>query len=305
MAMTGTAAIAGLVTTAYDTAVENQNRHLPLLRTLPDKHLVSPTHAGNTYRLFKYNDLAVTSALLTETVDTTAVAVPDVTPLDVAIKEFGRTVTKTRLLDLVSLSQIDPIIVDLLARDQAISLDNEVSTVAYAGTNVLRAAARASTVTVAAADVMKAQDLRTIVTKLRENAASPRNGDLYAAYLHPRVALDLRTEVGANGWRDDHKYATPDLFWPGETGTYEGAFVVESARMKVAADGAGSINVYRALFAGRQALAEIVWEAPHTVIGEVVDNLKRFRPISWYGAMNWAVYRQENLFRYESASSLG
>lgn len=305
MALTGTAAIAGLVTTAYDTAVENQNRHVPMLRNLPDKHLVSPTHAGNTYRLFKYNDLATGSRLLTETVDTTAVAVPDVTPLDVAIKEFGATVSKTKLLDLVSLAQIDPIIVDLLARDQAVSLDGEVGTIAYAGTNVVRAAARASTVTVAAADVVKAADYRQIITKLRENAASPRRGDLYAVYLHPRVALDLRTETGANAWRDDHKYAAPDLFWSGETGQYEGGFVVESARMKVAADGAAGINVYRSLFAGRQALAEVVWEAPHTVIGEVVDNLKRFRPISWYGALNWAIYRQENLFRYESASTLG
>jgi N4-gp56 family major capsid protein len=305
MALTGTTQVAGLVTTAYDQAVENQNRHVPMLRNLPDKHLVSPTHAGSTYRLFKYNDLTTGSRLLTETTDTTAVAVPDVTPLDVAVKEFGATVSKTKLLDLVSLAQIDPIIVDLLARDQAVSLDSEVGTIAYAGTNVVRAANRASTATVAAGDVMKAADYRQIITKLRENAASPRRGDLYAVYLHPRVALDLRTETGANAWRDDHKYAAPDLFWSGETGQYEGGFVVESARMKVAADGAASINVYRSLFAGRQALAEVVWEAPHTVIGEVVDNLKRFRPISWYGALNWAIYRQENLFRYESASTLG
>lgn len=304
MAFTDTSAVAGLVTTAYDTEVENQNRLLPLLRNLPDKHLVSPTHAGDSYTLFKYNDLAETSALLTEDVDATPVAVPDVSSLSVSIKEFGRVVQKTKKLDLVSLAQIDPIIVDLLARDQAVSLDDEVGAIAYAGTNVVYGGTATSTGTVGATDIAKAAHIRDIVTSLRENAASPRNADLYAAYVHPRVALDLRTESGSVAtWRDDHKYAAPDLFWPGETGVYEGAFFVESARMKKAADGATGATVYRSLFCGRQALAEVIWQAPGTVIGEVVDNLRRFRPFGWYAAMNWAIYRQENLFRLETAAS--
>jgi hypothetical protein len=73
--------------------------------------------------------------------------------------------------------------------------------------------------------------------------------------------------------------------------------------MKKANDGATSATVYRTLFAGAEAVAEVVWEAPHTVIGEQIHNLKRFRPISWYGALNWAIYRQDNLFRYESSAS--
>lgn len=303
MAFTGTAAIAGLVTTAYDQAVENQNRLTPLLRSLPDKHVVDPTHVGNAYTLFKYNDLATGSRLLSETVDTTPIAVPDVTPLTVTVKEFGTTVQKTKLLDLVSLAKVDPIIVDLLARDQAISLDDEVGTLAYGGTGVYRSNNRASTVTVTATDVVKALDYRNMITKLRENAAMPKRGDLYGVYMHPRVALDLRTETGAAAWRDDHKYTSPELFWTGETGVYEGGFVVESARMKKATDGAAAATVYRSLFFGAQALAEVVWEEPHTIIGEQIDNLRRFRTFSWYGSLNWARYREENLFRYESAAA--
>lgn len=303
MALTGTAAIAGLITDAYDQAVAQKNRHRTMLRDLPDKHLVDPTHVGDTYTLFFYNDLAESSSLLTETTDTTAVAVPDVSPITVAISEFGRTVSTTRKLELTSLAQINPIVVNLLARDQAVSLDNEVATIAYGGTNVVRAGARAATNLVTSTDVITAKDFRNVITKLRENAAMGRRGEDYAVYMHPRVALDLRSETGAGGWRDDHKYAAPDLFWAGETGQYEGGFVIESARMKKANDGATSATVYRTLFAGAEALAEVVWEAPHTVIGEQVDNLKRFRPISWYGALNWARYREDNLFRYESSAS--
>ena len=303
MALTDTTALAGLVTLAYDQAVANKNRHRVMLRDLPDKHLVDPTHVGNSYRLEFYSDLAESSAALTESTDTTAVALPNTTPIDVTIAEWGRTVTKTRKLELTSLAKVDPIIVNVLARDQAVSLDNEVGAIAYGGSHVVRAAGRASTVTVAAGDVMKAADYRQIITNLRENAAMPRREEDYAVYLHPRVALDLRTETGANAWRDDHKYAAPDLFWAGETGQYEGGFTIESARMKKANDGAASATVYRSLFVGMEALAEVVWEAPHTVIGPVIDNLQRFRPISWYGALNWAIYRDDNLYRYESAAS--
>ena len=66
MAFTGTTALAGLVTTAYDQAVENQNRLLPLLRSLPDKHVVDPTHVGSAYTLFKYSDLATGSRVLVQ-----------------------------------------------------------------------------------------------------------------------------------------------------------------------------------------------------------------------------------------------
>lgn len=304
---TGVTQVAGLVTTAYDTAVENQNRHMPLLRALPDKHLVSPTHAGSTYRLFKYNDLAESSAELTETVDPDAVAVPNTTPLDVAFREFGRIVYKTKKLDLTSLAKVDPIIVDLLARDQAVSLDAEVGTILYAATNVDWAGDATSTATIDPTDLMKGQDVRTIVTRLRTNAASPRRGELYWCGIHPHVALDLRTATGANEWRDDHKYTSPEGFWAGETGVYEGAFFVESARMKVANGGTpATTDIYQTVFAGRQALAEVVWEMPHTVIGDIpVDKLQRHRPFAWYGALNWAIYRQENVYRLESAASLG
>lgn len=184
------------------------------------------------------------------------------------------------------------------------TLDNEVGVVLYGGTNVRRAGGVASTNLVPASSRLTAQDVRVIVTTLRTNAAEERQNDLFWCGIHPNVAMDLRTETGANAWRDDHKYATPDVFWPGVTGVYEGAFFQESARMKKAADGASSASVYRTMFAGKEALAEVVWEEPQTVIGDITDKLKRFRPIGWKASLNWARYREENLFRFESSSSI-
>lgn len=305
-AYTQVSSISNLVQTAYDKMVEQQNRHATLLRMLPDKTVADPTSAGSSYTLQKYNDLAESSAELTELTDPDAVAVPQTTTLNVAYREFGRVVFRSHKLDLTSMTQVDPIIVDVLARDQAVSLDNEIGTILYAGTNVTYSGTATATNQLTAAMVIDSQDIRAVRTKLRKRAASPRRGELYWCGIHPNVSYDLRSETGAGSWMDLHKYGGPaEVFWPGELGVYEGCFFVESARMKVAADGATSANVFRTIFAGRQALAEIVWEEPRTVIADIpVDKLQRHRPFGWRGALNWAIYRQENLERLESGSSL-
>lgn len=304
-AYTQVSSISNLVQTAYDKMVEQQNRHATLLRMLPDKTVADPTSAGSSYTLQKYNDLAESSAELTELVDPDAVAVPQTTTLNVAYREFGRVVFRSHKLDLTSLTQVDPIIVDLLARDQAVSLDNEIGTILYAGTNVEYGGSATSTVTVADGMNITAADVRLARVKLRKRAATPRRGELYWAGIHPNVAHDLRAETGAGSWRDDHKYATPDLFWPGELGVYEGFYFVESARMKSNGVGAASEPVFSTIFAGRQALAEVVWEEPRTIVGDIpIDKLQRHRPFGWRGALNWAIYRQENLERLETASTV-
>ena len=64
-------------------------------------------------------------------------------------------------------------------------------------------------------------------------------------------------------------------------------------------------RVYRTILAGQQALAEAVAEEPHTVIGPVIDQLMRFRPMGWYGVLGFKRYREEALYRIETGSSIG
>jgi hypothetical protein len=94
------------------------------------------------------------------------------------------------------------------------------------------------------------------------------------------------------------------VFWPGEIGVYEGAFFVESARMKSAADGDTSRTVYRTILAGKEALAEGVQIEPHVEIGQITDKLNRFRPMGWYGFLGWCRFREAALYRIESSSSI-
>ena len=64
-------------------------------------------------------------------------------------------------------------------------------------------------------------------------------------------------------------------------------------------------NNYRAIVAGREALAEAQAADISTVIGPEIDALRRFRTIGWYYFGGFARLREAALFRIESAATNG
>jgi len=378
-----------LVTLAYDKLIELNLRSTPQFRAIADKKIGSPTHDGSSIRFQFYNDIADTTiagATLAETVDPDAVAMPATTTLDVAQTELGRVVIPTRKLSLMSLSDVDPWIANAVAFNMATTLDNGISAILDAGTNVIRESGGALSTTAAKStidttDTFKGRDVRYAVTKLRAANVVPRGG-MYVSYIHPEVSHDLRTETGNNIWRTPHEYQNVGPLLAGELGAWEGVRFIETPRMTntvsgkaltalatapavsgvsgeftiVAANGAfgglaevgdaisgtnvgtgalitaisvGTTNttltvsvansgtvgtntltvtpkarVYNTYVLGQQALAEAVWKEPGIEFGNVVDKLNRFRPVGWHGIINWSIYRQEALYRIETASSV-
>ena len=63
-------------------------------------------------------------------------------------------------------------------------------------------------------------------------------------------------------------------------------------------------NNYRAIIAGREALAEALAQDISTVIGPEIDALRRFRTIGWYYFGGFARLREAALYRIETASSI-
>src|SRR6266542_3708574 len=180
-----------LVTTAYDKMIENKNRAKVLFRGIVDKYLADPSHAGSSYTLQLYNDLVESSAALTEITEPDAVAPPALDTVNIAFAEFGRLVVRSFKLDATSLASVDPMILDILARDRAVSLDNEIKAIANAGTNVFYGGTATSTVTVTAAMVIDSDDVRAIRTFLVRKSADTVEGDLYQALVHPNQSYDL------------------------------------------------------------------------------------------------------------------
>jgi N4-gp56 family major capsid protein len=263
---------------------------------------------GSSVKLYTYPNLAAATTPLSETADPDAVALGDPTPTTITLNEYGVSTVATIRLKSFSFSDIDPNQIDQVAYSMRDTLDTLVRDELSAGTNVIYSGTATTTASVSNTDVFTSNDVREAVTTLRRNAAHGKRGDLYWCGIHPDVAFDLKKETDAAGWRTAHTPAAPDLIWPGEIGVYEGAFFVESARMKRAQTGTDDNPdawVYSTIFAGKEAIAEAVAIEPGARIGVVPDKLNRFFPLGWYGLLGWKRFRENALVRVESGTSFG
>lgn len=298
------------VRTAFDKYVDFALRSEPLFRAFADKRPVNVDKPGHSVVFHLYNDLAVATTPLTETVDITPVEMAAPDTVTVTLYEYGNGVNSTELLRVESFTDLDPAVADIIAYNQRDTIDALVVAKLITGTqHVTSGAGTVETTPVAintltASDVFNSKFIRYAVAKLRGASVQPQKGNLYGCAIHPDVSHDLRADTAAGGWRLPHEYQAGDQIWAGEIGAYEGAFFIETPRAYKANDGNTSATVHRTLFMGKQALAEAVGIEPHTVIGPVVDSLMRFRPVGWKGLLGHSIYRQEALWRVSSGSSI-
>ena len=300
---TGTSAISNLVQTAYDQYVRMALRSIPVMRSLADVKPVQQAMPGSSVVFSINSDLAQATSTLTETTDVSSIALGNPNQVTVTLNEYGSAVTTTKKLNLTSFNDVDSALADIIAYNSADSIDAVVAAVLTGGSNVIYAGTATTTNTITSSMTISTADIREAVTQLRTNKALPRIGELYAAYLHPRQSADLRAESGTGGFQELTKYVERTPFTAGAVGVIEGAFVVETPRVPFAAN-SGSVNVYKAVVAGREALAEAMGQNISTVIGPEIDALRRFRTIGWYYMGGFARLREAALYRIESATSI-
>ena len=382
--LTGSSTISALVTTAYDQYVRMALRSIPVMRALADVKPVQQAMPGSSVVFSIYSDLAQATSTLTETSDVSSIALGNPSQVTVTLNEYGSAVTTTKKLNLTSFNDVDSALADIIAYNAADSLDNVVGQTLVDGTNVIYGGSATSSATVVAASKITVSNIRQAVTELRTNKALPRMGELYAAYVHPRQAADLRAESGTGGFQELTKYVDRTPFVAGAVGVIEGAYIVETPRVlngsSVGASGnvqttntitnvvattsavtittaathglgvgqivtvaavtntavngvatitavtsttftyalAGSAitsvadtgtvtftNNYRAIIAGREALAEAQAQDISTVIGPEIDALRRFRTIGWYYFGGFNRLREAALYRIETSATNG
>lgn len=319
-AFTGTAAMANLVQTTYDRALEFALRSQPMFRMVADKRPVQQAMPGSSVVFELYQDLAQQITPLNELVDPDAVAAGNPTTVSVTLNEYGNSILVSNKLDLFSFSDVTAGLVNQVAWNLVDSVDLLVQNVLATGTQTIRTdgttvgygfgstPTNPIALTAIDSDSDFSSDMaRLAVTQLRTNKVHPNKGSYYTAYIHPQVSYDLRRETGAAAWRDPHNYSAAGNIWAGEIGEYEGACYIETPRCQNVQSGAGAgatqTRVYNTYFTGQQALAEAVAEEFHTVRGPVVDKLTRFQPLGWYGVAGWSLYRPESLIVAQSAST--
>jgi N4-gp56 family major capsid protein len=274
------------------------------MRSLADVKPVQQAMPGSSVVFSIYSDLAQATSTLTETTDVSSIALGNPNQVTVTLNEYGSAVTTTKKLNLTSFNDVDSALADIIAYNAADSIDAVVAAVLTGGTNVIYAGTATTTNTITSSMTISTSDIRAAVVELRTNKALPRIGELYAAYLHPRQSADLRAESGTGGFQELTKYVERTPFTAGAVGVLEGAFIVETPRVPYAAN-SGSVNVYKAVVAGREALAEAMGQNISTVIGPEIDALRRFRTIGWYYMGGFNRLREAALYRIESAATNG
>jgi N4-gp56 family major capsid protein len=276
------------------------------MRALADVKPVQQAMPGSSVVFSIYSDLAQATTTLTEASDVSSIALGNPNQITVTLNEYGSAVTTTKKLNMTSFNDVDAALADIIAYNAADSIDAVVASVLTSGSNVIYAGTATTTNTITSADKMSVQDIREAVTELRTNKALPRIGELYAAYLHPRQTADLRAETGTGGFQDLSKYTDRTPFVAGAVGVIEGAFVVETPRVPFAANAASpAVNVYKAVIAGREALAEAQGQDISTVVGPQIDALRRYHTIGWYYFGGFNLLRQAALYRIETAATNG
>ena len=300
---TTVSSISNLVQTAYDQYVRMALRSIPVMRAIADVKPVQQAMPGSSVVFSIYSDLSAATSTLTETADVSSVALGNPSQVTVTLQEYGSAVTTTKKLNLTSFNDVDTALADIIAYNAADSIDQVVAGVLTNGQNVIYAGTATNTNGITAGMTISVADIREAVVQLRTNKAVPRIGELYAAYLHPRQSADLRAESGTGGFQELTKYVERTPFVAGAVGVIEGAFIVETPRVPFAAN-SGSVNVYDAVIAGREALAEAQAQDITTVIGPEIDALRRFRTIGWYYFGGFNRLREAALYRIESAASI-
>jgi N4-gp56 family major capsid protein len=214
-AFTGTAAMANLVQTTYDRALEFALRAQPMFRMVADKRPVQQAMPGSSVVFELYQDLAQAITPLNELVDPDAVAAGNPTTVSVTLNEYGNSILVSNKLDLFSFTDVTAGLVNQVAWNLVDSVDLLVQNVLAAGTQTIRTdgttvgygfgTTPTNPIALTAIDsdsVFTSTMARLAVTQLRTNKVHPNKGSYYTAYIHPQVSYDLRRETGAAAWRD-------------------------------------------------------------------------------------------------------
>ena len=303
---------------AYDRLAYFALRSEMLFDQAADVQATNQAMPGSSVIFTIFADLAAATSTLSETSDLTPETMSD-SQVTVTLAEYGNTVNTTAKLRGTSFLDVDATAANLIGYNAGISIDTVVQEILSAGTNVAYGGGGSSDpssrVTVAAEDIIEANDIRKQTAALRGANVATFNG-YYMGYIHPDVSYDLRRETGNASWNAPHVAVDTANIYNGEIGTFESVRFIETPRAKVFANASngtsttGAVDVYCTHIMGRQALAKAYSQIDgngayaKVVRGPVVDSLMRFNPIGWYWLGGYGRFREASLRRIESSSSI-
>lgn len=278
------------------------------------------TNNGATVQFQLNSDLAAATTPLTETADITPVAMSD-SNVTVTMLEYGNAVQTTAQARAFPYMPLNPIVANVIGFNAGTSLDTIARATFQAGTQVYLSGgvANRNLLTITGSTSLVGKEVTRAVAKLGgQNVQRFPNG-AYRGIIHPDVVYDFKTVTGGTNWSDPHVYSDPSGIYNGVVGTFQGVTFMESPRAPLFADvgngagGAGTVDAYRTLILGRQAVAAAYSNGggytggfgPTYVDIPEIDVLRRFDGTGWKALLGFAIFRQAAIFGIESSSTIG
>jgi len=257
-----------------------------------------PGKAGaKTIRFFRYPEAATTNVIgMTEgTLRTIGESKQlNLTSVDVALEQWGQTVTISDLLSAVELFSTMEQATTQNGQDAALKVDELLRNILgdSAAIQLRYAGAATSYVTVTGSDdAMTALDILDAATNLRVNNARPTGG-YFTAIMAPEIARDLMND---DDWLEASKYGNPDQLFKGEVGRYMGVRVIATTnpyRQTVQHTYAAAGTRYSTFVVGDQAyggvnLATMSAYSPKMIISQGAD---KYDPLAQFTTVGFKFY---------------
>ena len=162
------------------------------------------------------------------------------TTITATLSGYGAAIGVTDLIVMTAISDVVRGAVYELSKGAALRIERKTRQTVSATGALLPARNTAGTgsVTIATTSTIQGRDLYRAVAKLRQSDARTWPDGNFAAVMHPRVALDIKSEAATTSpgaWIEINKYASDNTVgnvYRGEVGRIGGARVVESSEAK-------------------------------------------------------------------------
>ena len=221
-------------------------------------------------------------------------------------QEFGQAVTTTKLANLQSGGKVDLAAAQVVGINAGSTTNQLAVNALNASSNVIFNGSAGTEAGLAAGDTMSPQFLNRIYNKLARTNIQ-KIGGMYVAVLHDDQIHDLRNATGAGSWQDLQKYSgdVPSVLM-NEVGAISGFRIVSNNDIVFAdQSGAGTVDAYRGLFLGANALGKAESSALRLTITGPFDALGRFINIGWHWVGTYGIVDTDAVYVGVTSSSVG
>lgn len=252
-----------------------------------------PKHSGRAVEFWRYKPFDAVTTALTEGV------IPNSQTLSMEkvvcnVASYGGYVATTDVLSLTGVNTQTNNLVNLMAKQGALSIDHIVRDAVSAGTQVQYAGSAANRSAISATHKLTIADIRKAVRTLEKNGA-PKFNRGGKGYYKAIVGSDAKYSLQSDSlWEEKGKYQQAEQIENGEIGKLFGVIFIESSEAKVFSQaGASQADVGATLVFGEDAYGVVdlgaVGDSPVRSIIKPLGSAGSSDPLDQIATVGWKV----------------